>query len=243
MAAPAGPITFRCPLAVRSTCPPARCTAATISLASLDRQRFGGCLFLQRHQRPQHPRTRQGLIVDSARSARKPQTTLPRRGARPVGQRTRPADLPFGPRWVRAPAVPHGRQRSPAVTDGSDEPQVIDPSAHAVGMTRVGDSDCGPESHRSNVRRPCELVGCLHSAAEAEGRPVALSNPVCPAGGPMGHHHHPNRHRWCRYDPASLCRARTAGWSGHRVLAVLVIASWLDRDVLWRGKPCLMSQV
>ena len=41
MAEPAGPMTFRCPLAVRSTCPPARCTAATISLACLDRQRFG----------------------------------------------------------------------------------------------------------------------------------------------------------------------------------------------------------
>ena len=41
MAEPAGPMTFRCPLAVRSTCPPARCTAATISLASFERQRFG----------------------------------------------------------------------------------------------------------------------------------------------------------------------------------------------------------
>jgi hypothetical protein len=49
MAEPAGPMTFRCPLAVRSTWPPARCTAATISLASLERQCFGGCLFLQRH--------------------------------------------------------------------------------------------------------------------------------------------------------------------------------------------------
>jgi hypothetical protein len=46
MADPAGPMTFRCPLAVRSTCPPACCTAATISLASLDRQRFGvACFF------------------------------------------------------------------------------------------------------------------------------------------------------------------------------------------------------
>ncbi len=36
MAEPAGPMTLRCPLAVRSTCPPARCTAAT-----LERQRFG----------------------------------------------------------------------------------------------------------------------------------------------------------------------------------------------------------
>ena len=28
IADPAGPMTFKCPLAVRSTCPPARCTAA-----------------------------------------------------------------------------------------------------------------------------------------------------------------------------------------------------------------------
>src|SRR5215218_4882024 len=45
-AEPTGPMIFRCPLAVRSTCPPARCTAATISLASLERQRFGvACFF------------------------------------------------------------------------------------------------------------------------------------------------------------------------------------------------------
>jgi hypothetical protein len=49
----------------------------------------------------------------------------------------------------------------------------------------------------------------------------------------------PIGNRWCRYDPASPCRARTAGWSGRRVLAVLGIASWLDRDVLWRGQALL----
>src|ERR671936_1944407 len=55
MADPAGPMTFRCPLAVRSTCPPARWTAATISLASLERQRFGvGCFFKAMPGGPHH---------------------------------------------------------------------------------------------------------------------------------------------------------------------------------------------
>ena len=40
MAEPTGPMTFRCALAVRSL-PPARRTAATISLVSFERQRFG----------------------------------------------------------------------------------------------------------------------------------------------------------------------------------------------------------
>jgi hypothetical protein len=35
--------------------------------------------------------------------------------------------LTLGPRWVPAPAVGHGRQRSLAVINGSDEPQVIGP--------------------------------------------------------------------------------------------------------------------
>ena len=33
----------------------------------------------------------------------------------------------LGPYWVRAPAVAHGHQRSPAVTDSSEEPQVTGP--------------------------------------------------------------------------------------------------------------------
>src|SRR5215218_2641634 len=59
IAEPAGPMTFRCPLAVRSTCPPARCTAATISLASLERQRFGvACFFSAIPDDLSIPRTR-----------------------------------------------------------------------------------------------------------------------------------------------------------------------------------------
>jgi hypothetical protein len=67
MAEPAGPMIFRCPLAVRCTCPPARCTAATISLASLDRQRFGAaCFFTAMPTDPQHPKdTSTAPIVDS----------------------------------------------------------------------------------------------------------------------------------------------------------------------------------
>src|SRR4029453_5274070 len=76
IAEPAGPMTFRCPLAVRSTCPPARCTAATISLASLDRQRFGAAGFFSAIPDDLSiPRTCPDLIVDSAPSPRKSQAT------------------------------------------------------------------------------------------------------------------------------------------------------------------------
>jgi hypothetical protein len=50
-----------------------------------------------------------------------------------------------GPHWVRAATVEYGRQRSSAVTDGSKEPQVVGPTAHAAEMMQVGNSDCGPE--------------------------------------------------------------------------------------------------
>src|SRR5512132_2469555 len=83
MAEPVGPMTFRCPLAVRSTCPPARCTAATISLASLERQRFGvGCFFSAMPADLSIRRgTTHGPIVDSATPAHKP----PRHRTAPQG--------------------------------------------------------------------------------------------------------------------------------------------------------------
>ena len=86
---------------------------------------------------------------------------------------------------------------------------------------------------RVRTRRSCWPPPSLCSA----------SAPVCPAGGPHDHPHHPIGIGGCRYDPASPRRARTAGWSGRRVLAVLVIASRLDRDSSGVVKPCLMSQV
>jgi hypothetical protein len=55
----------------------------------------------------------------------------------------------FGPCWVRAATIECGRRRSPAVSDGSEEPQVAGPPVCATGMMRVGDSDCGPEGQRS----------------------------------------------------------------------------------------------
>jgi hypothetical protein len=39
----------------------------------------------------------------------------------------------LGPRWVRATAVADGHQRSPAVTDGPEEPQVA-----ALELTQLG---------------------------------------------------------------------------------------------------------
>jgi hypothetical protein len=53
----------------------------------------------------------------------------------------------FGPRWVRAATVEYGHQRSPAVTDGAEEPQVVGSPGHADGIMQVGVSDCGPEGH------------------------------------------------------------------------------------------------
>jgi hypothetical protein len=40
---------------------------------------------------------------------------------------------PRGPRWVRAATVEHGHRRSPAVINGSEEPQVANPPGHAAG--------------------------------------------------------------------------------------------------------------
>ena len=57
----------------------------------------------------------------------------------------------FGPRWVRAAPVECGRQGSPAVSDGSEEPQVAGPPVHATGMMDMGDSDCGPEGRVGDV--------------------------------------------------------------------------------------------
>ena len=114
MAAPAGPITFKCPLAVRSTCPPARCTAATISLASLDRQRFGVAFSSAPPETsaPQDPsRTYRGQRTLCSQAPDHP--------AAPRSETRRTADTTGGswPRSAlgRATAVPHGRQRSPAV--------------------------------------------------------------------------------------------------------------------------------
>ena len=59
----------------------------------------------------------------------------------------------LGPRWVRAATVAHGHQRSPTVTNGSEEPQVTGPPAQAAGMMPAGDSDCGPESRGGKAVR------------------------------------------------------------------------------------------
>jgi hypothetical protein len=44
-----------------------------------------------------------------------------------------------------------GRQWSPAVSDGSEEPQVAGPPVHATGIMDMGDSDCGPEGRVGDV--------------------------------------------------------------------------------------------
>jgi hypothetical protein len=51
----------------------------------------------------------------------------------------------LGPRWVRVAMVACGRQWSPTVTRGREESQLVERLAHAAGMMRAGDSDCGHE--------------------------------------------------------------------------------------------------
>ena len=72
------------------------------------------------------------LIVDSPPllASPKPPCSAAERYRRAAGE----AGGALGPRWVRAMTVAHGHQRSPAVTDGSEEPQVAGP----FGLTQLG---------------------------------------------------------------------------------------------------------
>lgn len=58
------------------------------------------------------------------------------RGVQPTGPNS------VGPHWGRCRNV---RVWAPAVTDDSEEPQVVGPPVHAAGMMQVGDSDCVPK--------------------------------------------------------------------------------------------------
>jgi hypothetical protein len=120
MAEPAGPMTFRCPLAVRSTCPPARCTAATISFASLERQRFGvACFFSAIPGDLQHPkdtthgphRGQRTLRSQAPRHRATPAERHVVQGAQPVDLRARSALGPCRNGRVGAAAVTGGHQR------------------------------------------------------------------------------------------------------------------------------------
>src|SRR5215216_5136464 len=168
MAAPAGPVTFRCPLAVCSTRPPARCTAATICLASLERQRFGvTCFFSAMPADPQHPRTR----------------PFPHRGQRPLhaqapGHRATPAGTPscsgrpltsrFG---VRAAPVLTPRPWPSKLVAGTllqcrcprEEPMVDseDPTGHALELAR--------SATPAMARRRTALAAVPRPAAEVAG--------------------------------------------------------------------------
>jgi hypothetical protein len=115
-AEPAGPMTFRCPLAVRSTCPPARCTAATISFASLERQRFGvACFFSAMADDPQHPKDTSRFPSWTAHpllaSPTPPRSDSVVQRAQPVGS----CSVRAGSLLHRSSRGSSGRQRSPMV--------------------------------------------------------------------------------------------------------------------------------
>jgi hypothetical protein len=132
----AGPMTFRCPLAMRSTCPPACYTTATIFLASLERQCFGvACLF----STIPGDLASEGLYsLSPSWSAHRPlasaYTTIQRSGSAIVVRHAQPVDLRVRPaRRIRAAVVQDARSGVTMVTNGVDEPQVSTPPAHAAG--------------------------------------------------------------------------------------------------------------
>ena len=84
--------------------------------------------------------------------------------------------------------VEHGRERSLAVSDGAEEPQVVGPLAQAAGMMQAGDSDCGPEGQACQAEaadgQQSTAVG-INTAAEESWRIIGGSRPMhlfSPAG-------------------------------------------------------------
>jgi hypothetical protein len=78
-----------------------------------------------------------------------PSRQLP--AARRIGTRSGASSADLGPHWVLVRTDAHGRGRSPAVAEGSEESQVAAGPAQAAGRMRAGDSDCGP---KGGVRVP-----------------------------------------------------------------------------------------
>jgi hypothetical protein len=79
--------------------------------------------------------------------------SVPGRGHRSAGGVHDQTGPDLGPCWVRSPPGPQGHKRSPTVTSSHEEPQVSGSSTHTARTTPGSGSDCGPESHTSNVRR------------------------------------------------------------------------------------------
>jgi hypothetical protein len=152
MAEPAGPMTFRCPLAVRSTCPPARCTAATISFASLERQRFGvACFFSATPGDPQHPEAFPRSSSWSAPpSARKPH----RPGSGTVMHRAQPGG---SSRSVRAGSV---SQRSRTGIGGHQRSSTVQRNRRSPALQLMQLGWCG-RAIRIVIPRSRALLTCL----------------------------------------------------------------------------------
>jgi hypothetical protein len=125
MAEPAGPMTFRCPLAVRSTSHPPAARQRRSPWLPWSASVSGLLVSSAPYQLTSASRgTVHDVIVDSAPSARKPQATLQRRGATPVGPRAGPVDLRAGSVPQRSRTGISGHQRSPTVQTNR---QVIGP--------------------------------------------------------------------------------------------------------------------
>jgi hypothetical protein len=83
----------------------------------------------------------------------------------------------LGPRWVRATKDPHGHQRSPTVSNGSAEQQVVAPPAQAAAVIQAGDSDCGPEGPRRLRRAAYGQQPVFVTTGEPARKPWTLMTP------------------------------------------------------------------
>ena len=73
-----------------------------------------------------------------------------RRTGAPKASATR-RDRTLGPCWVRGAPGLEGHERSPTVTNGSDEPQATGLRLSKLGCCLPADSDCGPDDHAESV--------------------------------------------------------------------------------------------
>jgi hypothetical protein len=101
--------------------------------------------------------------------------SVPGRGHRSAGGVHDQTGPDLGPCWVRSPPGPQGHKRSPTVTSSHEEPQVSGSSTHTARTTPGSGSDCGPESHTSNVRRLVRVSGAKSGSTGEDTALLSLS--------------------------------------------------------------------